>query len=385
MAARLRLLILVGSLFAMTAPAHGAISVDRVPGYDAFGFIAHSGSSVFYIGRRGLKHSDDLGRIGYFEPTGFPTSLRNNYVPLMGSGLNDSRNVAGGISPRGCLVSFYASKAQEGPWIDMWARSEPPPVGPDAACSQSDQPLPTGEDRAFSPYGPLITLPSGKMLQTFYGVSSNWTWRVRTMSATDSSRWEEESTIYQGKERITEAAGAFVGGATDETARLIVVARSERTYGGRVQGRLIEFTSSNGGATWRRVGVIAHTSSHHNVIPWLTRLRGNRVALVWADRGSLTMKVSIASSSAVFDRPSAWPHPKEIYRSNLLRIPAAQRNLFDFGYPSTTIIGAKDSDVMVAFNDSELSVTNDPTVPSDVSVAAIRLTGGEPLRFIAVR
>ena len=175
-----------------------------------------------------------------------------------------------------------------------------------------------------------------------------------------------------------------MSGATDDTAHLILIARSERTYRGKVQGRLIEFTSSDGGATWRRLGVIAHTSSHNEVIPWITRLRGNRLALVWADRGSLTIKVSIASGSSVFEHPSAWPPPKRIYRSRLLSVAPAQRNVYDFGYPSTTVTGSKDSDVMVAFNDSELSVSNNPTVPSDVSVAAIRLTGGEPLHFVAV-
>lgn len=72
-----------------------------------------------------------------------------------------------------------------------------------------------------------------------------------------------------------------------------------------------------------------------------------RLAVVWADRGSLTIKrVVMSVSDAIAGR---WPAATAIYHS---RVPSSPRpDIGDFGYPSIVSYGPADRQMAVVFND----------------------------------
>lgn len=340
----------------LLTPVWGAAeipSAPRTPSYDAFGFAFASGGSVYAVARQGRSHQQDAGRLATFRFSGAGAAATFDPVasPFPGIAGLDNRNIAGGIDGDGCLITFWATRAAGSSWLRMLSMRSAPP-GSHAACRPSLSDVPAGADVVFSPYGPMVTLPSGKRLQTVYGNSTTTPPHVRVVSSIDGATWVEEAEVDRGWDiRPTEAAMVRLDGEIDQTTRLLMVVRSYRTTPQGNAHSLRQYLSVNGGQNWMRFGEIPVTSSPQALVPWIAVLPGDRVAMVWADRGDLTLKASIAEWKDVITNPAAWPAPTVLYTSRLALLEPAQRSVGDFGYPSIAMRGPNP---IVVFYDATL-------------------------------
>lgn len=352
---------------------------ESVPSYDAFGFAYVSWGRVEAIARRGIRHEGDSGYIATFgEPAaGLMTGLQLPGPAPSGSQQHDNRNLAGGIDANGCLVASYAQRNLDGSWGDLLTVS----LNTDRATSDCFDivAVPKGGDEVFSPYGPLVVLPSGRIMQTFYGWRYGRLSRVRAMfSQRGRVVWKDQAEL--DRSGPTEAAAALVDGATDQTSTLIAVARMQWRTGGKTVHALRQYSSSNGGRTWTKMGEIPASASAGAVMPWIATYDKDRVALIWADRGDLTIKMSIAPWKSVLRNPRAWPRPQVVYRSALRGL--AHPNVFNFGYPSIVRTGSRPGDLSIVFYDAVVSGVGDAVRISDVALFRLPLTAPtEPVRL----
>lgn len=316
------------------------------PTYNAFGFGVVQSGSLVTIARNGVSHSGYAsGRIDWYE-------LRNGRVLQPKQFIDtahDDRDAAGGLTRTGALVVFYAHFDQQ---ANRWAGMRYVRAAREGTVMGQ---IPHGDLVSFSPYGPIVILPSGKLMQTFYGTDAHLVTRIYTSFSTDDGRtWSPITPIELWPSfRANEAAAVFLDGGSDGAARLLMVARADGYSRGKRWWGLVQYQSTDGGRSWRRQGLIRMTSSARESIPWLASLTSGRVAMVWADRGTLTLKRSVTR----FDDAMAmrWASPQTIYRS---RVPDSPHpDIGDFGYPSIASYGPEDWRKAIVFNDVNPSGT----------------------------
>lgn len=314
------------------------------PTYNAFGFGVVRSGRLVAVARKALMHSGGApGELEWYEhAAGEPRRPPVRYADTPG----DDRDAAGGLTPTGALVVFFARfDAHDNRWASIGTLRTT-----DAGTTPGS--IPIGRLKAFSPYGPLVALPSGRLMQTFYGDDGR-TWRIYISFSNDDGRtWDGLTPIdVTPPFRATEAAAVYLDGPTDATARIVLVARARELEGHRRFHGLVQYTSPDGGRSWRREGLIESTKSRYESIPWIARLDHERLALVWADRGTLSIKVSVTAYGDALAR--RWRAPRTIYRS---RVPAAPKpDLGDFGYPSIASYGPGDERKAVVFNDVDVA------------------------------
>lgn len=323
------------------------------PAFEGLGMIAtKSDGTLFAVQRRGNSSIDPTGQLVLFEYRGPERGWIDR--PIYDSEWDD-RNAAGGVTANGTIVVFFARyDSHTGRWLDMgYIRSTD-----EGHTFSKYQTVPVGIDRWYSPYGSLVVLPSGRLMQLFYG-NDGYSYRVRAMfSDDDGVTWKDDVTIdRQSFERPTEAAGVFVSGTSDATSQLIVIARTEPGPNPNARGGLFQYTSSNGGKTWKRAGYLKVGDSPSDISPWLTNLNGGRIALVWAARGTMTIEVSIADGKRAFANRTAWKKPYTLFTSRLAD--QRPRQAANFGYPAISSIGDGDDDQVVVFFDANSA---DPSV-----------------------
>ena len=135
--------------------------------YQAFGiaFRIPSTGKLVAIQRQGLSHvGGSVGEVRQWESTDRGATWTNR---LTYDSQYDDRNVGGGLSfadgKHPCL--FCALRRRQ---LDRHASPE---IG--RRCPNFQRHWRTSADqwlcRMFSPYGPMVELPSGRLLQTFYG------------------------------------------------------------------------------------------------------------------------------------------------------------------------------------------------------------------------
>lgn len=311
------------------------------PTYNAFGFGYVENGRLHAIARAGLRHAGESGSIDLYTytPGGSPSAPE-----IFADTHEDDRDAAGGFSRSGALIVFYGRfDAPRNRWAGVGYRRK---HGTDV----TEGSISLGSNQLYSPYGPLVQLPSGKLMQTLYG-HDGARWRIYTTFSTDDGRtWSaikpvDVSPPYQANE----AAAVLVGGTSDATASIVMVARAYKTWGKNPWYGLVQYISRDGGSSWMRLGPIDKTKTTMDVIPWVMRLDASRIALVWADRGKMTIRRSV---TAITDALKGWWYqPTTIYRS---RVPLSRKpNRGDFGYPSIVSYGPKDSQKAVVFNDAD--------------------------------
>ncbi|MGH2830307.1 MAG: sialidase family protein, partial [Actinomycetota bacterium] len=324
----------------------GRPTFNVTPTFDGLGMLGVSRSGVlFAVQRRGASSIDPTGQIAIFEFRGAATGWVAR--PVYDSEWDD-RNAAGGVTPTGAVVVFFARyDARTGRWLDLgYIRSVD-----DGQTFSIYRTLPVGPDRWFSPYGPMIVLPSGRLMQLFYG-NNGYTYRLRAMfSDDDGQTWGDDRVVdAQSFERPTEAAGVLVGGATDSTAQIVVVSRTEPGPSPKARGGLYQYASPDGGRTWRRMGFLNVGDTPSDISPWMSRLGDGKIALVWAARRTMTIEVSLADGDRVMQNRRVWKRPYTLFTSRLAE--QRPRQAANFGYPAIAHIGPADEDAVCVFFDA---------------------------------
>ena len=337
------------------------VKLESAAAYD-FGALAlyHPSKGLEVYARRGTKHPTfDAGHIRRWTAPG-ARSL-DNYTSASlfdesGSGL-DSLNPAGGVSPKGTRVIFYARyNTGTSAFIDIrikrstdgttWADVGAMPMVPGAAN--------------FSPYGPMVSVPRPasaagyRLLQSAYDITTGKAWVA--YSDNDGLAWSRGATIVTDPANLpTEGSLCYLSGS-GSAASLLYVTRQEKA-------KLRQLKSTDSGATWIDQGVLAFSTgggSGGDVSPWLANVGDGRVTLVWAARSTYRLMTITSSGAGVLANASAWgTAARSIYRSKMQDrgVSGAQGH---FGYPSVARIGAgagKEGFVVV-FSDMNASSAN---------------------------
>ena len=351
----------------------GRATTHVSPSFEGLGMVgANRAGTLFAVQRRGNSSIDPSGQLVLFEYRGAERGWTER--PIYDSEWDD-RNAAGGVTSAGTMLVFFARyDSHTGVWHDMgFIRSTD-----DGQTFSPFKTLPVGSDRWFSPYGKLIELPGGRLMQLVYG-NDGYSYRVRAIfSDDDGQTWDDEVTIdRQSFERPTEADAILVDGTTNNNARLIVISRTEPGPHPKASGGLYQYTSANGGRTWKRAGFVNVGDTPSDISPWLTSLSGGRIGLVWAARRSMTIEVSISDGERVFQNRRGWAKPFTLFTSRLAN--QRPRQAANFGYPAIAAMGSSDDDQVVVFFDANSS---DPSVFHEKAFAntdlvMIRLLGPE--------
>lgn len=303
--------------------------------YQAFGiaFRVPSNGKLVAIQRQGISHrGGSVGEVRQWESMdrGSTWTSRLTYDSQF-----DDRNVAGGlISTTGSILVFLA-RYDGSNWIDMRALRST-----DEGQSFIDvgAPMPTNGCREFSPYGPTIDLPSGRLLQTFYGGDCPSFKAWISESADDGLTWTYKADIYHGNLQVNETSLVWISGADDASSTLVAVARNDGGTG------LIQFVSVDGGSTWTDQGVIPD-GDVMDLSPWLYRTQSGMVVLAWHERTGYTFPIRVASAGVIASSPGNWGAKQVTYR-------AATRVLGGSGYPAVLSATGWDDDLVEVIFDS---------------------------------
>lgn len=301
--------------------------------YQAFGLAMAAGGNFIVLAREGTNHVANDGKIVQWISTDLSSWSKTTVVNTAGL---DDRGLGGGVTGAGTALFFssiYDAAASTNVSIHAYRSVN-------AGANWTDIGVIGAETNQYNlPYGGLVVLPSGKLMQTFFSYNDGGDFHPYAMFSTDDGlTWGNRVTIHYTNAsgtQPTETAACFVDGTSDGVAEIVAVGRNNN-------GELRQYDSSDGGATWTDQGALWFSVAGvgKNVSPFLIR-NGNTVYLVYADRTSLVLRWTSAQASNIAGNPSAWRMPV------VFRV-AATSTIIDFGYPS---VAAWNGKFRVAFND----------------------------------
>jgi hypothetical protein len=184
----------------------------------------------------------------------------------------------------------------------------------------------------------LVELPSGRLLQTFYGVlcPTNKVWISESVD--DGLTWTQKADIYSGPLRVNETSAAWVSGSDDATSTLVAISRNENGAG------LLQFVSRDGGSTWTNQGVIPG-GNRTDITPWLHKLSDGTLVNAWHERSWFSFNIRVAPAGDVAASPSNWGPVHGTYRA-ITQVPG------DSGYPALLSATGWDEDLIQVMYDS---------------------------------
>jgi BNR repeat protein/concanavalin A-like lectin/glucanase superfamily protein len=297
--------------------------------YQAFGiaFRIPTTGKLMVIARQGVSHAaGNIGELRQWESTdrGSTWTSRVTY-----NSQYDDRNVGGGLIPRtGNIVIFFARRDGD-EWVDMRAMRS---TDDGETFRDINGDLPANGCSAFSPYGQTIQLPSGRLLQSFYGVCRGTMKAWVDESVDDGLTWTYKADIYNGPLTVNETTLAWISGVDDETSTLLAVSRNDGGAG------LLQFVSTDGGATWTGQGLIPDGNTL-DVSPWLYRLADGDLLIAWHERSGFTFPIRVGQGSDVAASPTRWGPKRVAYR-------AATNVIGASGYPAVLSVTGRDEDLV---------------------------------------
>ena len=302
--------------------------------YQGFGiaFRIPTTGKLVAIQRQAPSHvSGSIGEIRQWESTdrGATWTNRSTYDSEF-----DDRNVGGGLAPKTGSVLAFIARYDGTHFIDMRALRS---VDNAETFTDVGVPLPTNDCWGFSPYGPIVELPSGRLLQTFYGGNSavNKIWVSESVD--DGLTWTYKADIYAGPLRINETSAIWISGANDETSTVMAISRNENG------GGLLQFVSRDGGNTWTNQGLIPG-GNRTDVTPWLYKLSDGTLINAWHERSWFTFNIRMGQATDVAASPGNWGRVYGTYK-------AATQVYGDSGYPALLSATGWDDDLIQVFYD----------------------------------
>lgn len=236
--------------------------------YNAFGITVESKDIISMIFRAGTSHVGDRGVVQIIssKDKGATWSAPRTIF----SDQYDDRNIAGGTTKTGRIIIFFArNEFNPVDFVDYGYM-----FSDDGGVTWSKfHSIKTPGYIAFSPYGQMIQLPDGSLVQTWYGRKGNTFYSHLIKSKNNGRTWSAPVTILSSEvHHYTETSVAWYGG------KLIGLARNDN-------GMFFTQVESNDyGATWENKGLVAvDTTTGTKNPPCLTICQG-RLACLYAQR-----------------------------------------------------------------------------------------------------
>lgn len=330
--------------------------------YDAFALVARCGSRIVVVGRRGDNHTEG-GEIYQWisDDHGETYVAELIYNTNQGSGWENRTGGAGGVTPTGrivALVNEYESFTG--------AQTNCRPLWSDDGGETWTVGSVISGARRF--YGPLVALPSGRLMATDVRVSGSTFGLDAWFSDDDGETWGDQTTIISvagsSSHRPNEPAAALVDGDTDGEARILLVYRNQG-------GAMHQILSEDGGATWGSPVKLPFShddvsgSLEVDVSPWMGLLEDGRLLLVWGERKSNLLRWTAGVATDVVSDVNAWETPRTLVKAGALL----------GAYPWVFRAGATDASLGLIYYSEE----NYPTrTDANLNQLALDVTAGEP-------
>lgn len=338
-----------------------AADLADASGYDAFGWAdRHADKNLRAYASRTTTHGGGDGDIHRFVSADKGESWTDALLVDHGSG-DGFRNMAGGVVQSTGTVLLFHAVYDGTDFTDMRVRRS---VDHGVTFTDMGSLSSFATLARFTPYGPLVELPSGKLLQSFYEHNGAGRWKVFTLaSEDDGATWGDRVTINDSLTsgvKGSETAIIYVSGASDATAKLLCVTR-QPTDSSPSDTYLRQYSSGDGGTTWADEGNITVSGNNRNVSPWLKLVDGDAV-LVYANRTTEQLMITRVDAATVLEDPSQWPTPEVAYVAV-----EGGLNGEDFGYPSILTLDGQDKNLAAVFydgrgtNDTNLVIVPLPT------------------------
>jgi hypothetical protein len=304
--------------------------------------------------RRGAVHAKDLNSVMVrFETSdGGRTWSRDSIFSEPGY---DIRNYGGGTTSDGVILLFYARCGAKGCASMRCMRS----VNGGATWTHShDLTLYPESLIGSSPYGRLIELDNGDLLQSFYGTDASGNGYIYTLKSTDHGAiWGSPVLIAKGK-ALFEPSLVYLG-----SGKLIAGIRHDI---GETDKDLEIYNSDDNGKTWDSMGKCLFTPSRFElagISPLLFRKNANAATIVATRRGWYNGFTEI---TLPFGTNQSTGYARAFYEGDS----AIEPNNVEFGYPALMSFTGREDDMMVAFYDvSKKWVSGDPK--TDVFVSPV--------------
>lgn len=297
-------------------------------GYQGFGiaFRIPSTGTLVAIQRQGVSHEGgSLGEVRQWESNDRGVTWTSRVIY---DSQYDDRNIGGGLASKTGTILAFVARTDGVHAIDMRALRS---VDNGGTFSDIGAPLPTNGNWTFNPYGPLVELPSGRLLQTFYGIRSTANKVWISESVDDGLTWTYKADIYNGPIKINETSAVWISGSDDATSTLVAIARNDTGVG------LLQFVSRDGGSTWANQGVIPG-GNQTDVSPWLYRLSDGTIVNAWHERSWFGFGIRIGRAEDVAASLSSWGPAHGTYR-------AVTQVAGDSGYPALLSATGSDDDL----------------------------------------
>jgi hypothetical protein len=289
--------------------------------YDAFPLFVKTNNNVKLYYRHGTAH---LGKDGVIVTRTSIDGGRNFSEPdtLLSDPGIDVRNISGGVTSTNRIILFALKRNVS----TNSGVSQGYIYSDDEGKSWSTyQKLPTSNLPLYSPYGQLITIGDGKIMQAWYGIGFNGDYFNYIIISNDNGlTWSFPIKVVSSDIiQYTEASYAYLGNSV-----IIGLIRNDK---GTVFRQVI---SLNNGQTWSDQGDV-NFDSGIMVSPWLsvyTDASGKKYVMAfYANRTTNDLCAVIGTSSGLRTGVTGWI-PQSLKR-------LAKNRLSDFGYPSVISSG----------------------------------------------
>lgn len=290
--------------------------------FDAFPLFVQTNNNIKLYYRHGTSHAGNDGVIITRSSTDGGKSFSSPDTLLSDTG-TDVRNVSGGVTPNNRIVLFVL-KYNANTFTNV---NQGYIYSDDEGSSWSAyQQLPTNKHSFYSPYGKLIAIGEGKLMQAWYGRGgpNNYSTYV-TISKNNGSTWSDPIQVATSTSiRYCEASYAYL-----DNNVIIGLIRDDR-WGAPFH----QVISSDNGQTWSEQGEISFDSGMM-VSPWLsgyTDANGKKCIMAfYANRTTNDLCAITGSSSGLQAGVAGWI-PQSLKR-------LGRNKLQDFGYPSVITSG----------------------------------------------
>lgn len=340
--------------------------------YRAFGIMDQFPSGRFVMAyRRGTSHAGagDYGTIEMRTSADGGRTWSGEKTIASEAGVDLRFSSSGGVAPDGTLVVFYGRYDPD----TSTALNQGYIYSTDEGATWSEfTPIPVGSETVFLPYGPMVQIADGKLMQGWYGWHGS-TYSTYVLFSSDNGRtWGDQATVLSSDVlRPTEASYFHAGGGT----LFGLIRLNDGTTFRQVR-------SDDNGATWVDQGDTTFDTWRYPSPPTLVAYRtpsGSRaVRAYYVNRTALMLRaVQALADDLQTDQTAAWGAPRD-----LRSVHSGDSGYVGVVHPFGDGRGYGwfyDRGVISFFSDSEPGVTySDPAPLPPHGQAFTELNGGTP-------
>lgn len=309
--------------------------------YDAFPLMLQTQSNkikLFY--RVGAAHVDNTGVIVMKTSLDGGATYTSASTIISQAGV-DCRNVSGGVTSTGRIILYFMKyNATTSLSISQgYVYSDD-----EGATWSAYTTIETNSHTFYSPYGGLVNIGDGKIMQGWYGETNTSTYSTYVKISSDNgATWGTSILVATSPTtRYGEASYSYLDGGT-----IIGIVRNSAA------SLLQQVISTDNGATWAVIGAISFDTGAHVSPTLYTFSDANNekyVACFYANRTDNKLKVIVGSYTGLIAGVSGWD-------ANT-RTDLTTHTSTDFGYPTVAKSLNNNKFLIALYKASSASVSN---------------------------